>query len=354
MTPRSTDWGLASARRVVVRDRRADPVRRPAGRRLDLRRARRGWLRARGRLGLEAAAGVATARGPGALGPRYRGGRGRGDGGGGDAAVGGGMVERRAAVGGRLQPAELAFCARGRAHDRRWWSTRSCAQSRSGAGTWPGGGSSCGRGQSPRGPISSGSRSARCRPGSACAVRGAASPAPTRQARSPATPFPRPPRGPADSPRPLNEASYRLELLGLGRPSVAPAAGRASGRRPARGDARLHRWLLHAAALERRAASHACSSGPARCPPRATCADLPHRLPLEFRAGRYPRAAARDQRRRRGALHEHGAPVRPVAPGRRGFEWVKCVRVELHDGPDPGAPASTVWSSFTPEGRGAA
>jgi hypothetical protein len=28
------------------------------------------------------------------------------------------------------------------------------------------------------------------------------------------------------------------------------------------------------------------------------------------------------------------------------------VRLELHDGPDPGAPASTVWSSFTPEGRG--
>jgi hypothetical protein len=32
----------------------------------------------------------------------------------------------------------------------------------------------------------------------------------------------------------------------------------------------------------------------------------------------------------------------------------RVVRVELHDGPDPGALASTVWSSFTPEGRGAA
>jgi DMSO/TMAO reductase YedYZ molybdopterin-dependent catalytic subunit len=53
--------------------------------------------------------------------------------------------------------------------------------------------------------------------------------------------------------------------------------------------------------------------------------------------------------------HEHGAPVRLVAPGRRGFQWVKwVVRVELHDGPDPGALASTVWSSLTPEGRGAA
>jgi hypothetical protein len=30
------------------------------------------------------------------------------------------------------------------------------------------------------------------------------------------------------------------------------------------------------------------------------------------------------------------------------------VRVELHDGLDPGALASTAWSSFTPEGRRAA
>jgi DMSO/TMAO reductase YedYZ molybdopterin-dependent catalytic subunit len=53
--------------------------------------------------------------------------------------------------------------------------------------------------------------------------------------------------------------------------------------------------------------------------------------------------------------HEHGAPVRLVAPGRRGFQWVKWVaRVELHDGPDPGAAASTVWSSFTSAGRGEA
>jgi hypothetical protein len=37
------------------------------------------------------------------------------------------------------------------------------------------------------------------------------------------------------------------------------------------------------------------------------------------------------------------------------FQWVKWVtRIEVADGPDPGAAASTVWSSFTPEGRGAA
>jgi hypothetical protein len=53
--------------------------------------------------------------------------------------------------------------------------------------------------------------------------------------------------------------------------------------------------------------------------------------------------------------HGHGAPVRLVAPGRRGFQWVKwVVALEVHAGPDLGAPASTVWSSFTPEGRGVA
>lgn len=53
--------------------------------------------------------------------------------------------------------------------------------------------------------------------------------------------------------------------------------------------------------------------------------------------------------------HAHGAPLRLVAPGRRGFQWIKwVVRLEVRDEPDPGALASTVWSSFTPEGRGTA
>lgn len=51
--------------------------------------------------------------------------------------------------------------------------------------------------------------------------------------------------------------------------------------------------------------------------------------------------------------HEHGAPLRLVAPGRRGFQWIKwVVRIELHAGFDTGAAASTIWSSWTPAGRG--
>jgi len=51
--------------------------------------------------------------------------------------------------------------------------------------------------------------------------------------------------------------------------------------------------------------------------------------------------------------HDHGAPARLVAPGRRGFEWVKwVVRVEVLTSRDDGQILSLYTSSFTPAGRG--
>lgn len=51
--------------------------------------------------------------------------------------------------------------------------------------------------------------------------------------------------------------------------------------------------------------------------------------------------------------HGHGAPARLVAPGERGFVWVKwLVAVELRDGPDPGQLAAINLSWLSPVGRG--
>lgn len=51
--------------------------------------------------------------------------------------------------------------------------------------------------------------------------------------------------------------------------------------------------------------------------------------------------------------HEHGAPARLVAPGRRGFEWVKwLVRIEVLTEPDVGQFIAIHTSWLTPAGRG--
>ncbi len=51
--------------------------------------------------------------------------------------------------------------------------------------------------------------------------------------------------------------------------------------------------------------------------------------------------------------YAHGFPLRLVAPGHRGMEWVKWLaRIEILTAPDPGQLLSIFTSSFTPAGRG--
>lgn len=158
-----------------------------------------------------------------------------------------------------------------------------------------------------------------------------------------------------DRPRPLAPAAYRLEVAGLVDRPLALRAGELDG-----GDELVatldctggfystQRWRgiridhLLARARPRHAATHVRVISRTGYRWDFSLADA-HRLLLATRVGG------------KALSHEHGAPARLVAPGRRGFQWVKwVVRLELHDAPDPGALPSTVWSSLTAAGRGAA
>ena len=262
------------------------------------------------------------------------------------------MVERRPALRGWLQPAELALRPRGRAHDR-CDRPRGCARKAAPAAgprraaAVPAGGGDRSRVLPRLGAAAPGVglvRSARCAASLHRLIRGRLV---HRQRLSLDLGRGQPP---ATERSVISAGAWRL-----GRPSGAPAGRRPSGRRPARSDARLHRWLLLAAALERRGPrTPPRPGGPAaRRQPRARISHTGYRWSFELQDA-FGLLLATDVGGE-ALSHEHGAPVRLVAPGRRGFEWVKwVVCVELHDSPDPGALASTVWSSFTPEGRGAA
>jgi DMSO/TMAO reductase YedYZ molybdopterin-dependent catalytic subunit len=158
----------------------------------------------------------------------------------------------------------------------------------------------------------------------------------------------------ADNPRPIDLASYRLRVTGLVARSTHFSLDELAG-----DDAEItatldctggfystQRWrgirldrLLNLAGADPQAShiSVASRTGYRWSFARADA----HRLLLATEVGGEPLG------------HEHGAPVRLVAPGTRGFQWVKWVDlITLLDHPDYGAPASTVWSSFTAAGRG--
>jgi DMSO/TMAO reductase YedYZ molybdopterin-dependent catalytic subunit len=159
----------------------------------------------------------------------------------------------------------------------------------------------------------------------------------------------------ADSPRELDAASYRLEVAGkVSEPLSLAYADLTGGERVTAtldctgGFYSTQHWrgVSLASVLER--AGPLPAAGYVR-----VISHTGYRWSFDLRTARRLLLATHvgDE----PLSHSHGAPVRLVAPDRRGFEWVKWVtRLELHEDDDLGAPASTVWSSLTARGRGEA
>ena len=156
----------------------------------------------------------------------------------------------------------------------------------------------------------------------------------------------------ADRPRPLDHRSHRLVVKGaVERPLELTAAELDAG----------HELVATLDCTGGFYSTQRWRGGPPGPPPRARRTARPpragriaHRVPLELRPGRRPPLLLATHVGGEPLSHDQGAPVRLVAPGRRGFQWVKWVsEVEVHEHPDDLAPAATVWSSFTAAGRGA-